>query len=1102
MTMNHDALKEADLHDRQRILTEITQNFFVQASAGSGKTTSLVGRMTAMVKAGIPVRQICAITFTKNAAAEFYHRFQKKLSLEAADTANPPEVRTRCQTALNEIDLAFMGTIDAFCSLILHEHPAEAEIPADAQVLEDDAAKLIYAREYARISNGEYSASLRQKADRFVQLVKKPKDAFIKGMTELTELRHTDIQYPKPSEQPFYTRNSAAIETLTADLCFLVQHPALALPVTRKGSDPDKYKKQLEAFSRTLDTLRTPEKWNSSPSEIEHALESLHGYRIVPDSTPVSLGMHDSDLMAEVMNNRKKVPEISHYEVNLKEHPVYQALRAETYGTVMDFFCDAARTVAEELRVRGELTFFDNLLYLRDMLRADAGQPHSGRLIRYITERHRYFLIDEFQDTNPLQAEIFFYLAAETPHPDWRRCKARPGSLFIVGDPKQSIYRYRNADVNSFLQVRALFESLGGNVLTLRQNFRSAPALCDWFNRFFSLKMPEQTADQSAYEPIPQKEAFSDKQCLTGVYTYRLNATDAAELLAEDTERVCTIIRKLAYHPEFTIQTADDSQPRMIRYSDFMVIARGKKKFMPYTEALAAYGIPSRVEGKLRFSDCPALVSLAGILNAAANPADTEAQYLAWSSPAAGLSQTDLLALQQKGIKRHHDAEADKLLSDRPDLLKFAQDLRYLAQLAKTVPFPRLADEAIRRMQLLQKAGTAHLEDLCYAQELIRKQTQDGLICNAKDGARFLMQMITEPAQERSLALDRNADCVHFANLHKVKGLEAPIVILAVPLREWKYTVSKRTEYSEQGAKSWFFEIAGINTDFFPTEEQAEKDAAAAENMRLLYVAATRAKCVLIAADRRTKTVDKATGEPARSKENFWAQITELPSGEIFGILPQEETPAQRPAQVRTAAGRLSLEDAAFRQKTYEELVPSKLKTAVRPISKKQDPNAPQPIRRRDANLIGSMIHRLMECIVSGKDRSERDTLCPEICREFSADPKRYLSMLKTVFDRMHSGGYPQEQGEADLLPVLLSADKVFCELPYSFYRDGKLWYGIMDTVYHTNGAWHIVDYKTNADGNDLDTVYAGQLSAYKDAFFELTGETADVRIYHIDTLF
>ena len=128
---------EMDTLSRNRIISVIGTNLFVEAGAGSGKTTMLVRRMVAMVEAGIEISRMCAITFTKAAAGEFYNRFQKMLiersnpSLEWKDSSEPgqlpeptEETRERCRTALQNIDLCFMGTIDAFCGMVLSEHPS------------------------------------------------------------------------------------------------------------------------------------------------------------------------------------------------------------------------------------------------------------------------------------------------------------------------------------------------------------------------------------------------------------------------------------------------------------------------------------------------------------------------------------------------------------------------------------------------------------------------------------------------------------------------------------------------------------------------------------------------------------------------------------------------------------------------------------------------------------------------------------------------------------------------------------------------------------------------------------------------------------------
>ena len=165
---------EKDALSRNRIVSEMDENFFVEAGAGSGKTTMLVKRMVAMVEAGIDIRKICAITFTKAAAGEFYSRFQRMLiersspGTEAENICKPgslpcptDKTRERCSEALQNIDLCFMGTIDAFCSMVLSEHPSEAGIPSDADNVSDEEAAAVYRQQYVKICSGEYGEELR-----------------------------------------------------------------------------------------------------------------------------------------------------------------------------------------------------------------------------------------------------------------------------------------------------------------------------------------------------------------------------------------------------------------------------------------------------------------------------------------------------------------------------------------------------------------------------------------------------------------------------------------------------------------------------------------------------------------------------------------------------------------------------------------------------------------------------------------------------------------------------------------------------------------------------------------------------------------------------
>ena len=173
--MSTEPLMQQDTLSRQKIVEHIRSNFFVEAGAGSGKTTILVKRMVAMVEQGLDVSKICAITFTKAAAGEFYDRFQKALIKRSTapteqdfvpvpgELVNPTDqTRAYCITALNHIDLCFMGTIDSFCNMILSEHPAKAGIPSDASVLSGEEMHACYKKAYSEIRKGLYGKEMLQ----------------------------------------------------------------------------------------------------------------------------------------------------------------------------------------------------------------------------------------------------------------------------------------------------------------------------------------------------------------------------------------------------------------------------------------------------------------------------------------------------------------------------------------------------------------------------------------------------------------------------------------------------------------------------------------------------------------------------------------------------------------------------------------------------------------------------------------------------------------------------------------------------------------------------------------------------------------------------
>ena len=1117
---------------RERIVNDIGSSFFVEAGAGSGKTTVLVRRMAAMVAAGIDVSRICAITFTKAAAGEFYSRFQDILmersmaetradfKCRPGELGNPTdETRARCREALNNIDLCFMGTIDSFCNMILSEHPAEAGVPSNARILSDDGMDALYRREYSRIQNGRYGNELKELNRTFRGLYKRPSDVFFNTLKVLMERRNAHFIYPEiPSGtiDEFCKEEKNALKSLVTQL---LAHPESAY-------DGNGDSRNAWAALREKGSLLAGS-WDGRLWEVLDAVKGLKGLRLVPQFEPDRLGPQGRIYFQEHSSRGKlKWYEMAEDEI-LKPQ---QKLKDFCYSITMNFVCRCIPVIAEQLKKEGALSFFDYMLYLRDMLHEDARA--GGKLIRHIYARHSYYLIDEFQDTNPMQAEIFFYLTAMQPEENWRKCIPHPGSIFIVGDPKQSIYRFRNADVSSYLKVKELFQGDVGEVLYLSRNFRSTDHMNRWFNRVFAELLPANTADQSRFEEIPLEDAPEPDGTFGGIYTYSCRKDKNAPADMADPYMAAQVIRCLVNNPGHLIRERRDKTPREIRYSDFMLITPAKGKLHEYTAQFNTSGIPFRIEGKIIFRESPALTALTYLYLAVALPNESRYLYGALTGSVYRVPEQELLRLKNEGLSLSIFAANDRI-DESEKVIRILQELKDLYYYSEKLSPSALFSLLLERYDIYRIAGAENMEYVYYALELLRAAESSGEAISVEEGGRFLENLLNDDsAAERCVSLTRGQDRVHIANLHKVKGLEASVVILAGRDRKAP-KADIRVEQAEEGTQGWLFQASkyAVQTSLYKDRQDAELASLWAERDRLLYVAATRAKSALIVGD-----VQKASGE--RTALNPWTFFAERSDGEFFETIDRNDLHAPVPDKVSASElykgnRTVDLSDPALAKATFEVLRPSQVKVKALTDSEDEfdDTSEAETVRsnrkKHDPALIGTIVHRLMEMLVSSRNTVVLEDAIQEIAQDYEAGDSYYKDILEQAGTTVRSGGFPQAAGvPQDILQELLSAEEVHCELPFCYrepraglpaedasaaaasaasvaanaddIRKEVIWHGIMDVIYKKDGRWHIIDYKTNADPDDLDEKYQAQLAAYKAAFKAMTGEEADARVYHI----
>ncbi|MBQ6532423.1 MAG: UvrD-helicase domain-containing protein [Solobacterium sp.] len=1092
----------ADEHERYRIIREINTNFFVEAGAGSGKTTILVERMVAMIESGIPVDKICAITFTKAAANEFYERFQKRLSERMREPSEgyaespaklpaPTDLtKQRCAEALKNIDLCFLGTIDAFCNLLLSEYPSESRIPSNAAAYETEAMADEYSRQYGLMKSGHYGTAVQQDLGRFEKLFAYPamaRQAFINLMTKMMGVRHGSFHYGQEAlaEEDFLSPQDKAD-------CFRLYQFLRTHPEWKPAKDT--------ADIRTAwDTLVNTELDPAEPiaDQYQDVLQVLHdvskAYRLIPDKAAMDREPWLYEWFEPKYNTRKKVPDIEYYTISERAGNLCRQLTDQAFCRAAAFAERCTGLLADQLREAGILTFFDYLYYLCQALQKDAA-ANNGRLIRQIRRKYEYYLIDEFQDTDPIQAQVFFYLSARELDPDWTKCLAWPGSLFIVGDPKQSIYRFKNADITSYKRVENLFRREGYDVVSLTANFRSLPQLCGWFNTAFRRILPENTDDQAAFEDIDAGRPPVPAEAFSGVFSYPvtvLETTKKGTVRKDDNaEQILEIINRLTNNEKYQIADRDadgKTTLRTIDYRDFMIITRTKAQISPISDLLTREGIACRVEGDMKLAECPALMSIMDIYAFIVNN-DSKRHFAEMLKSACfGYSDEQLFAMMPDFCRLYSEPSGDD-----PAYIGTLRDLiRYQYHMAPSALLRRILDD----LQIFAKTGTLNIEYVYYVLALLREEEAGGNIRSHREALAYLEEKRdTKNALERCAALTGDANRVHIANAHKVKGLQNRIVILAAPARRTDRKPASRTEYGEK-PETWFFELPtgtfqSIKTTGYEDKKEAETVSAEAENDRLLYVAATRAEQVLIIGD--------LIHDGAQVPATWTTLLADRNCPDIFSVT--DDSHGKRPQPESMSAAALYEEAAAdCVLNDYENSGSYRLKAPSRlPQEEEEEPlPADEKPRRfkKDPALTGTLVHRLMELLVLSRDRLEMSALIDQVVREETADEDYYYhQLLERVYRQIHAGGYPQPEAPDDILSVLLSADAVHTELPFS-YRDGQdIWSGTIDALYSTGGQWHIIDFKTDYEFKTHRT----QLNAYIEAFRQLTGESADALIYHI----
>ena len=1063
-----------DRESRRRVREELLENFLVEAGAGSGKTQMLAERMAAGVANGIyQVEHLAAVTFTRKAASELRGRFHLALEKELASATSPGrpedlERIARLRSALSNLERFFAGTIHSFCARLLRERPVESGVSpgfTELDEVQDLELRQRVWREF--ITNARAAGDPDMMA--LLEADIRPRDL---DSAFAIVCNNEDVEFPAgegkcPDPRPAWK----ALETFWKEL---QKH----LPST---IDPDTTCKIQQAASTFRGQLRVSRHRVERPAVIASLLVTWQR-----ESKIIQKWWADSP--AEKKRLAALVGKLHSDFLTDVVEPYLAQWRQYVYRLAISLLTRARASAAAERRRLNSLNYGDLLHLTARVLRENVGVRTA------LQRKFRHLLVDEFQDTDPIQAEIVFWLAQDngthsaatrSEGADWQNVSMRPGALFVVGDPKQSIYRFRRADIDIYNIVRQRFSDRGvGRVLPLTLNFRSAPQLCNWANDVFRTRFPaEPTVHAPRFAPL---DANPDNK-LSGEVCTLTHTCDKSEVLAQDAEQIARWIR------------AEVDAGRR-QFSDFLILTRKKKdRIAPYAHALEALNIPVEASGAGAFGDSREVQALTVLLRALADPQDPLSTIAVLRGPLFGISDPELFDFKQRGgwFSLFHDPDApgqpDGPVSSALVLLN-----RYY-RWTRVLPAAAALERVLEDSGYLALAGTTpggvDAGDLVHAVDRVRQVVETG--GSLDDAADALEADRDANSEVESLPLESGrTNVVRLMNLHKAKGLEANVVFLADPLGGVKARVDVHIARSDLNPRGWLKLVRRSETSYAETvlgehadwdaHEAAELRYLQAEEDRLLYVAATRARQLLVV----SRWTGKANNAAWQVLDGFLANARELSLPATMTaptVVPQDCSMAVQTAAAKardTRHAHVNQPSWSAASVTEEARHIARMTRSV--AASADDPSkvvvADTPSHRADAGQAwGTLVHGLLEHAMRHRSATREDL------RRLAMWLTVEEPQLRTVIDEaletvqaVASGAFWAEAKESP---------ECHEEAPFAVLekRDGlsTVLNGVIDLVHRTPGGWKIVDYKTDRDAGaeTLSAKYAGQIADYERAW-------------------
>jgi len=1079
-----------DAAARQQITEQLGRTLFVEAGAGSGKTRALVDRVAAIVlhpDDPVPLRNLAAVTFTEKAGTELRDRLRCAFEAALAAAAPGSPDAARAEAALSDLDAAAIGTLHSFARRILTEHPIQAGLPPLITVMDE-------------VASGAAAE------DRWIVLRARLLDdpglapallaAMAAGM-RLEDLRSIGRAF-NDNWDLLPSRVLAAPPPIlppleTADL--IREARRLAALAGRCTDSDDRFLGRLTALAGWAARLETAPDDPARLAVLAQASALTWGHGRTPSWPGYGLGR----IKAECQQ--------------------LAAAAAAACGSVLDaalghlaqYIAEATLDAARARREDGQLEFHDLLVLARDLLR----HPVHGTAARAALQ-HRYqrLLLDEFQDTDPIQAELAVRIAggADAGAPDWAGIRVPEGSLFIVGDPKQSIYRFRRADIATYLHAQQQI----GTPVTLQANFRTTGPVLAWINHVFGQLITATPGTQPPYQPLHATRPAAPRGpavTLLGADPHPGNPP-ASQLRAREAADVTAAIQAALTQ---RWQVAEDALPggagqcwRDVRPGDIAVLVPSRTSLPYLQDALDTAGIPYQAQASSLVYRTQEIRDLLTAARAADDPSDPLALVTALRSPLFGCGDDDLWTWRHAGGRWN-------ILAPPPNTIPARHPVRdavtYLRQLhddrAWLAPSDLLGRLIATRRMLEVAAGGPRARDtwrrLRFVTDQARawSQAQHGGLRGYLTWARRQAEETTRAGE--AVLPETDIDAVRIMTIHAAKGLEFPVVIVS-GMTSRPGGARPGIEVLWPGDGGCQFKLrTDLQTRDFDTAKPVDEQMGHHERLRLLYVACTRARDHLIISLHRNTRATPAPRDSARTSAELLAEastgapsqtlLTPVPAGTQAPraprpvITPPPPYPAWQQAitGIRDRAARPSAVSASHLEGTLR--TPAPRPAATGPLGEPADPGLaktgrdlelPPWNKGRYGTAIGRAVHGVLQTIDLATGHGLHDAAAAQALAENI--PQHTATVTRLAGAAIRSGTIQR----AATLPH-------WRETYVATTLGGRVLEGFIDLLYRVDSGLVIVDYKTTtAPMHDLGqrtAYYRPQLAAYAAALQAATSE-------------